>query len=432
MKLLHRNIIVNALTSLVVIFLGGLITWFFLVNKIKQESEEHLLGEKAAIEEKLEEGLSPETFTNNVGDEILIKEISSQTRKQSYFKSVTKKEKYESDNEEEEEEEGEEGYFEAMALVFEYHAPNKNYQVTIIRSADNNEELDKNILAAVSISAILVVLSLMFVNFFIYKKLWDPFYSALREVQNFNISTHDGIHFPSTSIKEFQDLNHALSQMERKILNDFHALKEFTENASHEIQTPLAVISSKIEMCLQEPNLSQQQVKLLAEASHAVSTLSNLNKGLLILTKLDNNQFDGPELISTNEFVRKRMQLFDDFIKAKNIQVSLNIEPGSSLHMNPLLAETLIDNLLKNAIKHNFQDGALKIESTGNILQIANTGAEPRYDTEKMFERFFKDSREESLGLGLALAKKICDTQGYTLSYEFRNGEHILTLKPRS
>lgn len=433
MKLLHRNIIVNALTSLLVIFLGGMITWFFLVSKIRQEAQEHLLGEKAAIEEQLEEGISPDVFTNNVGDEILVREIAPQPVKQPYFKTIKRKEQYESKDEREEEEEEEERreIFEATAIVFEYHADQKNYEITIIRSADNDEELDKNILGAVSISAILVVLALVLVNFFVYKKLWHPFYAALREVQNFNISKHDGIRFSKTNIKEFEDLNRALTLMEQKIVRDFYSLKEFTENASHEIQTPLAVISSKIEMCLQEPDLSQQQVKLLIDASHAVNTLSNLNKGLIILTKLDNNQFDPPEQINLNHLIADRLQLFDDFIKEKDLRVHVKIDDSASVLMNPLLAEMLFDNLLKNAIRHNSHGGTINIEGNKEFVRVSNTGQAPRVDTEKLFERFFKDSSEGSLGLGLALVKKISETYGYRVSYQFEKGFHILTLRPR-
>jgi signal transduction histidine kinase len=421
MKLLYKNIIINSLASLLIIFVGGVITYFFIVNKIKQESHEHLFSEKATVEEKLKKGLLPTQLQNNIGDEIIIKEISALSNKKPFFKTVTK--------EEEANEEEEESYFEAQAIVFDCAVGDKYYNITIAKLYDNDEALGENILNAVMISAILMVLAIVFINTFIYRKIWAPFYFTLKVLKNFTISKRDTLKFPRANTAEFEQLNNAITLMAKKISHDYLSLKEFTENASHEIQTPLAVINSKIEMCLQDTQLSPQQAKMLMEASYAVNNLVNLNKGLIVLAKLDNNQIDLPVDVNISKKIYKRLDLFEDFIQEKDIDVNLKIDDNVVIKTDPVLAGILFDNLIKNAIKHNLPSGGkIDIEVTTALIKIANTGVQPKANTDKFFERFYKDGASDSLGLGLAIVKKICEIYNFTILYNYKDGLHTITL----
>ena len=417
MKLLHKNILVNTSVSLIIMILGGFITYLFIVNKIKQESYEHLIGEKISVEGKLKNGTPVPVLTNNIGDKIQIKEIPILTGKQPELKTINLKE----------EGSGVEESF--SAIEFEYKANRKSYQITIIKMFDNDEELGKNILLAVIISAMLMVIAIVLVNIFIYKRLWSPFYRILKALQSFNISKHDAIKLPQTKTEEFSRLNHSITLMAEKISNDYFSLKEFTENASHEIQTPLAIINSKIEMCLQDAHLTPEQARLLMEASHSVTTLVNLNKGLITLAKLDNNQVDIPSDVNVYDKLLDRLNVYEDFIQEKDIDVRLEIDKAVTIKINPSLATILFDNLIKNAVKHNYtEEGKINIEVTKDFIKIENTGAKPKVDTEKFFERFYKDSGKESLGLGLAIVKKICEIYGFKIIYSYSGDFHSVTL----
>ena len=424
MKLLYKNIRINSLASLLIIGVGGIITYFFIVSKIKQESREHLTSEKVTVEESLKNGLLPTQLQNNIGDEIIVKEISASTNKEPFFTTIAKHEEANEEFEEEDEVE-----FEAQAIVFNCVANNKYYNVTIIKSYDNDEALGKNILNAVMISAILMVLAIVFINTFIYRKIWAPFYFTLKVLRNFTISKRDTLKFPKAKTAEFNQLNNAITLMAKKISHDYLSLKEFTENASHEIQTPLAVINSKIEMCLQDTQLSPQQAKMLMEASFAVNNLVNLNKGLIILTKLDNNQIDLPSDVNISKKIYNRLNLFEDFIQEKDIDVNLKIDDSVVIKIDPVLAGILFDNLIKNAIKHNLSSGGkINIEVTKDFIKIANTGHQPKVNTDKFFERFYKEGSVESLGLGLAIVKKICEIYGIVISYDYKDNLHSITL----
>jgi len=319
--------------------------------------------------------------------------------------------------------------FNTQAIVFECATKEKDYQITIIKLSDNDEELGDNISQAVTISAILMILAIVFINTFIYKKIWAPFYHTLKQLKYFSLSKKEIIKFPTTNTTEFSQLNNAITLMAEKISLDYLALKEFTENASHEIQTPLAVINSKIEMCLQDKHLSSEQGRLLIEASYAVNSLVNLNKSLITLTKLDNNQIDPPSEVNISDKIYERLNLFEEFIQEKDIDINLRIDKNVSLKMDVILAGILFDNLIKNAIKHNIDKGGkITIEVTNQQIKIANTGAEPKANTAKFFERFYKDGTQESLGLGLAIVKKISDIYGFNISYNYNEGMHEVTL----
>ncbi|MEO8759810.1 MAG: HAMP domain-containing sensor histidine kinase [Bacteroidia bacterium] len=417
MKLLHKNILVNASVSLIIMFVGGLITYQLIVDKIKEESYEHLIGEKVSVEQKLKTGTPIPILENNIGDRIQIKEIPNLTGKKPKLKTINSTQT---------------GYEEEesfSAIEFEYAVNQKAYQITIIKMFDNDEELGENILYAEIISAMLMVAAILLANIFIYKRLWSPFYRILRSLETFNISKHDMIKLQLTKTEEFDKLNRSISLMAEKISYDYFSLKEFTENASHEIQTPLAIINSKIEMCLQDEHLTPEQANLLMDASRAVSTLVSLNKGLITLAKLDNNQIDVPSDVNVYEKLLDRLNVYEDFIQEKDIDVGMKIDKTVNIKINPSFSVILFDNLIKNAVKHNYnQGGKINIEVTKEFIKIENTGAKPKVDTDKFFERFYKDSNKESLGLGLAIVKKICEIYGFKIVYNYAADFHSVTL----
>lgn len=423
MKLLHKNILINALVSLIVIFLGGIISYFFIIGKIEQEAEEHLRGEKNQVENRILAGMPPETFEHNVGDQVKVEEISRLSGRKPFIKIITQREEFEEQEEKEEEEE----HFETRAIVFECSTPEKNYRITIIKSSDNDEELIKNILLAVSISALLMIIAIVMANVFIYKNLWSPFYAILKQLNQYDISRGENVKFTKAETLEFRELASSLDAMAAKIAQDYFSLKEFTENASHEIQTPLAIINSKIEMCLQDKQLTSNQAKLLIEASRAANNLVNLNKGLIMLTRLDNKQVEASSTVNLKEFIADRLLLFEDFIQEKEISLTVKTE-SQSVHMNPELAGILFDNLIKNAIRHNSQRGVMNIDISNHRFIISNTGAAPSVNPEKFFERFSKNGPADSLGLGLAIVKKICEVYHFTISYTFRERMHTITI----
>jgi signal transduction histidine kinase len=260
-------------------------------------------------------------------------------------------------------------------------------------------------------------------------KLWKPFNSTLQQIKQFNLSGKDQVHLEQTNINEFTELNNAVSLMTKRVSQDYDEIKNFTENASHEIQTPLAIIKSKLELLSQSENLNEEQMNSIQSISETTSRLSKLNQSLILLTKIDNKQFRETEQVDISELALHHLNNYEELLHAKNITVTKNIEPNLKLVMNENLAEILIINLITNAIKHNIDNGSIQIKITMNSFSVTNTGLELESDPSELFERFKKDKvNSDSLGLGLSIVKKICERYGFEITYHYSGLLHTTTI----
>ncbi|MCC6458932.1 MAG: HAMP domain-containing histidine kinase [Saprospiraceae bacterium] len=268
---------------------------------------------------------------------------------------------------------------------------------------------------------------LLVFNFLLSKWLLGPLNQTLAQIQAFNLTSGQVPEFPRSSTTEFSQLNTFLAGMLDKIRQDYHTLKEFSENASHEIQTPLAVASGKLELLLDTPSLDDAQVQLVQDAQQALSRLSKLGEALLLLTKIENQEFAPQTPVDFSALVGTDVQIFADLAELKGLQFSSRLEPGVSLRIEPSLAHILIGNLLKNAIRHNQEEGWIRVALSADQFCVQNSGPEPAVPTEQLFERFQKSKPSgASLGLGLAIVKKICTAEGWAVSYTYEAGTHCL------
>ena len=222
--------------------------------------------------------------------------------------------------------------------------------------------------------------------------------------------------------------------MIEKIYHDYSRLKEFSENASHEIQTPLSVIRSKLELLIQSENLNEEQVNFIQRINEAVSKLSRLNSALLTLTKIENRQFDDAVEIQVGTLIRKKLDELGEWIKQKNLEIiMIDANEAATLKINPYLADLLFDNLIMNAIKHNIENGMINITLKNQRLSISNTGAPLHTDPEKLFTRFAKnDPASDSLGLGLAMVQQICASYHFDLHFTSEKSFHTIIISFKS
>jgi signal transduction histidine kinase len=422
MKLVYKTIIINIIVSLTVLFVGEWSVYAFLKQKINEEAAEHLLTEQHSFIEKLNSGTDIHAFTNNIGDAINIEDISIIKYSQPIIENVVLDEVYEDEEEEAKE------LFTSKKIIFDITNNHRNYRVCIFKSTDEDEGLENHTLIILFISGIIMLAVIIIINIIVYSKLFSPVYALIRKMNEFSIQKLHKIEAPKTNTYEFQKLAEIISTMSQKNIDGYVVMKEFTENMAHEVQTPLAVISSKIEQCMQDKNLSENQAHLLGEANKSLNKLFNLNKGLSLLSKLDNKQYYTTNQININTIVKERVGYFADFIENKKIQLLELYSNDIVTKMDSALAEVLIDNLLKNAIKHNFENGKIFIKTEGNKLVISNTGEEPTVSTEQFFNRFYSKNANESLGLGLSIVKKIIDYYQFKIDYIYSNGEHQISI----
>lgn len=298
------------------------------------------------------------------------------------------------------------------------------YRVTVRRPVIDEEAILHGVLGLTILLTLLLVLALYFANRLVSRELWQPFHATLASLRNYQLEEMQPVAFPQTSIAEFVELQQALRRLMERIQGDYFALREYTENTTHEIQTPLAIIRSKLEL-LQDHHLTVEQLQLVYAANQAVTRLSRLKEALVLLVRIKNRQYVNPEPVRLDVLLRERLAYFEELMELKSLEVSTEIDAPVTLLINPVLAEILLENLIGNAIKHNLSGGGLAVRLTNRQLTVRNQGEAPRGPTEAFFDRFVKaDPRSRSLGLGLAIVKAICETNGLGIAYKFSEGFH--------
>ncbi len=311
-----------------------------------------------------------------------------------------------------------------------YSCEGRNYLITIAKPSFEEDELIEGLLTAFGLIITFLVLAFFLVNWILSKTLWKPFYKTLNELNNYDIRKHEQHSFEPASTLEFSQLNHALNKMTDKINSDYLLQKEFTENASHEMQTPLAVAKANISLLIQSPILREEEMNYVQAIDNTLRKLSSLNKTLILLTKIENHQFDNVSQIDLKERVNKTLENFNDLIQSRNLKMELNLNSSFKAEMDSTLADVLISNLIQNAIRHNYEGGKITVNLIDKVLSISNTGEPLKVNEEDLFVRFKKnDASAESLGLGLSIVKSIADNYGVKLSYNYNNQEHTFILK---
>jgi signal transduction histidine kinase len=304
------------------------------------------------------------------------------------------------------------------------------YDIQLKSSLLNNEDLIKSIVLVQALLMILIAAGLWLINRSLSKESWNPFYRTLDKLNRYNIESKEQLHFEPTDIDEFNRLNNTISALTHRNQQAYQAQKEFTENASHEMQSPLAVLQSKTELLMQTTPLSEEQAELISELTTAGQRMNRLNKSLLLLSKIENQQFPGTELVDLRAILSNLLAQYENSISQKGLRVSFQSTSPVEIRANRTLLEALLGNLVSNSIRHNVPGGQIELHLDGEELVIQNTGKPTALDSKKLFTRFQKQSTEVTgTGLGLEIAKKICDLNGFTLHYAFANGWHCFRLR---
>lgn len=305
-------------------------------------------------------------------------------------------------------------------LIFGVKTHTGYVKVTISKALYETEDLAGVILLIFSVVLLGLIIALLIINYIISNRLWRPFYQALQQLQSFKIQEQKPLSFMTTTTKEFGVLQQNIDHLTQRIWHDYNSLKQFTENASHEFQTPLAVIQSNLEQLIQSDNLHEKQLTKISELIESVRHLSKLNQTLLLLVKIENQQFTETVALNLGDLFKQKLKFWEVWTTHKALEVSILVDKEILLNINPYLAEVLLNNLLGNAIKHNIPQGIITIKLTDNSLIISNTGNEPLQATEKLWQRFQKGNHDsDSHGLGMALIRQICEFYGYEVHYQY-------------
>ncbi|SKA34156.1 Signal transduction histidine kinase [Chitinophaga eiseniae] len=317
--------------------------------------------------------------------------------------------------------------FRELSQVINLHG--QHYQMILRKSMIEKDDLLKNIITVMLLAFGGLLLFVVLSNWFISRQIWRPFYRSLDKIQQLQLNKMETLRFAPASTYEFNQLNKTLNQMTHRIHQDYINIKELTEDAAHEMQTPLAIAQSKLELLLQDENLSGEQLKNIGQAGEELQRLSRLHHNLLLLAKIENQQF--PVTLQTDlcQVLTQYLSLFEELVHEKELTIETSLVPVARWPLHPALADILISNLLGNAIKYNYPGGRIHLSLTDKTFRIANTSHLPEIPPANVFQRFRKNNPvyTNSNGLGLAIVKKIGDSYAIHITYQYLDNLHIFT-----
>lgn len=279
---------------------------------------------------------------------------------------------------------------------------------------------------------LVIVLSIVVINHLVLTRAWKPFHRILGNLSRYRFGEADSFERVPTKVREFEELNQQIQVMIERNEAVFHSQKRFIEHASHELQTPLTIMVSKLELLMEDGELSEQQLIKIAEAKQSLLRMANLNKSLLMLSRIENKQFMDVEDIHFNDLIRELLDELGYLIEQKAIGLDYQEEAVFSVSYNRELAVVLVSNLLRNAIRYNLErDGIIKIQVTAQEIRIANSSAADVLNPQYIFERFHKGQQSsQSNGLGLSIVQSILQQYpALGLEYVYVDGLHEFRIK---
>ena len=306
------------------------------------------------------------------------------------------------------------------------------YELTVSTPTIEKQDLQEAILNWMLLLYFSLLLLILLVNTWVYYRSMRPLYVLLKWMDQYTIGKSQSPPDLQTNITEFRKLNEAAIQTHRRNQAIYEQQKQFIGNASHEMQTPLAICQNRLEMLMDDDALNETQLEELIKTHQTLEHISKLNKSLLLLSKIDNGQFTETKELELNSILKDYLDDYKEVYAYRNIRTEVAEKGTFRIRMNESLAIVLVTNLLKNSFVHNVEGGHIQIEVTSQHFVFRNTGINQPLDEKRIFERFYQgDKKEGSTGLGLAIVDSICRLQHIGLKYYFKDGEHSFEISEK-
>lgn len=418
MKLISRFLLVYLVVTIFVLGIAGYLSYFIIKDEVDRELKWRFLDRVERITYLLEQG---ESFGAQLGDQeddnLVVSQLPNQIEASVAVRDTLVWNEHLQQMEPN------------LKMVAYRTVDGNSYRIAmydnLVESDDITEAITKILLWILGMQ----VIGAIGVGFIVSNRLFKPFRDTLGRIKKFNLQDKEPISAEETKVKEFNDLNHFVEDMTSKIVRDYINLKEFAENASHELQTPLSIAKGKLEL-LTETDLSPEQYQYVEATQRSIKKLSRLSESLALLTKIENHEFTNTDEVNFTKIIKESTRSFEEFIDLSGLDVETNLEDNVIVNIHPVLADILWTNLFQNAIKHNVKNGKIRIKLVHDQLTISNTGKSLGMEPEELFERFKKaDHNNNSIGLGLSIIKRIVDQNNFQISYQNSDGWHTIEIK---
>ena len=414
MKLFTQYLRINLIATLFIFVLASLAFYFLLWYVTIRQVDEDLKIEQREIQSYISKYNRPPEPVN-VKDQHVSFEVSGITKAYRKYSTVPSPDK------------GQPEDFRQVSFTIPVNGQWLLFKVS--KSLESVQNLNRSIVLISLVTIIAILLVSLLINRWQVRRLWKPFYGTLDNLEKFRLGEKGAIHFEKTSIGEFQQLNSTISQFIRDAEKEYFMLKEFTENASHELQTPLSVVQSTLDVLIQDEDISESQSYYLQRAYSAIQKMSKLNQSLLLLNKIENGQFTDTQYFDFKILVEQKMAGWQELWQGRNLQISSSLFP-SPVKMNEELAEIMLNNLFSNAARHSAEGGSIFLRLDENLFEISNTAENGALDKEKLFKRFSKAGQHtDHHGLGLSIIKQIAEVSNKSVSYHYTDGRHFFSVR---
>ena len=420
MKLFHRVILTLALGLLPVMALWSVLFYYSMVNEINDETDDALGDYAELIMRRVLAGKplpAPNNGSNNsysvtpVSDEYLAENPAIIFYDETVY--IPEKEETEPSR--------------VLRTIF-CDAQGQYYEIKVATPTFERSDLLETVAYHIAALYIVLMLTIFVVVSLVYYYNMRPLYRLLEWLDKYRPGIKDVTVPDGSSVVEWKKLSSAARHAVERAEYYFEQQKQFIGNASHELQTPLAIVGTRIEWLVNNTALDEKQFEELMKIQRSLARLVRLNRTLLLLSKIENGQFPESADVNIAGIIHESVETYNDIYCDRNISCEINMPEQFIVHMNESLASTLLNNLLKNSYLHNIQDGKVQVAACGVVLTIANSGKQP-LDASLIFERFYHEGNPDSTGLGLALVSSICRYYDIEIGYSFSEGMHNFTLK---
>ncbi len=316
-----------------------------------------------------------------------------------------------------------------LRTIFENEA-GEYFQLVVMTPTIEKRDVIHSILIWTSLLYATLLVIIIVLNIYVFYRSMQPLYRLLDWFRHYRVGQKNEPLPNRNTITEFRTLYDAANLYAARNEQLFEQQKRFIGNASHELQTPLAICRNRLEMLMEDEDITERQLEELAKTHQTLEHITKLNKSLLLLSKIENEQFADVRPVCFNHIVRRYLDDYCEVYEYRDIAVSVREEARLTFVLNETLAVTLVTNLLKNAFVHNTDGGRLVITLTADTFCISNTGVRHPLDRTKIFERFYKGTKQEgSTGLGLSIVAGICKLSGLEVHYEYRDEMHHFSIR---
>lgn len=414
-NLLNRTLFILLFSALVIVGLSSVLQFFWIKNKIESRVDKTLIKEKSLIKEQLKDIQPSEGFSYNTNRaSVKIIENSHFVSDDSIFN----------------------GQFLVDDELLNYRVlqtvvtiDNQNYKIEIRKETEETNTFIDSLYFTYVLTLLFVVLLFVLFKYFLLKNTWLPFFKTLKTLKYSDLQNQLVTFSSDVKIQEFSDLNNELTILAAKIYEEYQSQKKFIENLNHELMTPLAVIRAKLELIIQSENLKKNDLKLVSDIFITIDRLTKLNKSLILISKIENNQFEEVEDVSFLSSINEVLNSFEDQIRSKTIRLRKDVASDKVITANEMLIFVLLSNLIKNAIFHNLDsNGTIEISLDEKSLCISNSGKINKSKS-NIFDRFVTGRKSEnSIGLGLSIVERICSLYNIKINYIHINETHSFKL----